>query len=364
MFQLDDGRILVNEIAPRPHNSGHATIEACASSQFDQQVRTLGGPAPGRIAAAGACRDAQFAGRSLAGCVGACARTCLGPRARRSGRLSALVRQERPAARAQDGPRHRVGRNHRWCRRRCGRGGADPRSASGLLGGRLDPRRPARNGDPSSSPARRRRDAIARAVAPGRRALARRAASSPSRRRRFMGWAPMPTSPMPSNPSFAPRGARPRTPSSCTSPRQRLRHPGPVPSPNRRASSCSASGPGPLTLILPRAARAGDAVTGGQDTVGIPCPRSLARSCYAPWCGPRRPGGGARRAKRQRLRRVGPTSAAHVRADLGQKPEGRIDLILDGGDGPLGIESTIVDLRAGSRILRPGSIGANKSARA
>lgn len=43
MFELDDGRILVNEIAPRPHNSGHATIEACASSQFDQQARTLAG---------------------------------------------------------------------------------------------------------------------------------------------------------------------------------------------------------------------------------------------------------------------------------------------------------------------------------
>ena len=43
MFELEDGRILVNEIAPRPHNSGHATIEACASSQFDQQARTLAG---------------------------------------------------------------------------------------------------------------------------------------------------------------------------------------------------------------------------------------------------------------------------------------------------------------------------------
>jgi 5-(carboxyamino)imidazole ribonucleotide synthase len=43
LFELDDGRLLVNEIAPRPHNSGHATIEACASSQFDQQARALSG---------------------------------------------------------------------------------------------------------------------------------------------------------------------------------------------------------------------------------------------------------------------------------------------------------------------------------
>jgi len=41
LFELADGQLLVNEIAPRPHNSGHATIEACVSSQFAQQVRAL-----------------------------------------------------------------------------------------------------------------------------------------------------------------------------------------------------------------------------------------------------------------------------------------------------------------------------------
>jgi 5-(carboxyamino)imidazole ribonucleotide synthase len=40
-FLLRDGRLLVNEIAPRPHNSGHYTIDACVTSQFEQQVRTL-----------------------------------------------------------------------------------------------------------------------------------------------------------------------------------------------------------------------------------------------------------------------------------------------------------------------------------
>jgi len=43
MFVLDEERVLVNEIAPRPHNSGHFTIDACAASQFEQQVRTLAG---------------------------------------------------------------------------------------------------------------------------------------------------------------------------------------------------------------------------------------------------------------------------------------------------------------------------------
>src|SRR5262249_21805929 len=38
-----DGRLLVNEIAPRPHNSGHLTIEAALTSQFEQQVRALCG---------------------------------------------------------------------------------------------------------------------------------------------------------------------------------------------------------------------------------------------------------------------------------------------------------------------------------
>jgi 5-(carboxyamino)imidazole ribonucleotide synthase len=40
-FVLRDGRLLVNELAPRPHNSGHYTIDACTSSQFDQQARIL-----------------------------------------------------------------------------------------------------------------------------------------------------------------------------------------------------------------------------------------------------------------------------------------------------------------------------------
>jgi 5-(carboxyamino)imidazole ribonucleotide synthase len=42
-FVTTDGELLVNEIAPRPHNSGHYTIDACSTSQFEQQVRTLCG---------------------------------------------------------------------------------------------------------------------------------------------------------------------------------------------------------------------------------------------------------------------------------------------------------------------------------
>lgn len=42
-FFVCDGHLLINEIAPRPHNSGHYTIDACFTSQFEQQVRTLCG---------------------------------------------------------------------------------------------------------------------------------------------------------------------------------------------------------------------------------------------------------------------------------------------------------------------------------
>jgi len=42
-FFISEGRLLVNEMAPRPHNSGHYTIDACVTSQFEQQVRILCG---------------------------------------------------------------------------------------------------------------------------------------------------------------------------------------------------------------------------------------------------------------------------------------------------------------------------------
>ena len=51
-FEDEDGKFLVNEVAPRPHNSGHWTIDACPTSQFEQHIRAvcglqLGNAAPG-----------------------------------------------------------------------------------------------------------------------------------------------------------------------------------------------------------------------------------------------------------------------------------------------------------------------------
>ena len=42
-FILADGRVVFNEMAPRPHNSGHYTLDACATDQFQQQIRALSG---------------------------------------------------------------------------------------------------------------------------------------------------------------------------------------------------------------------------------------------------------------------------------------------------------------------------------
>jgi L-threonylcarbamoyladenylate synthase len=117
--------------------------------------------------------------------------------------------------------------------------------------------------------------------------------------------------------------------------------------------------PGPLTLVLPRSPRAHDALTGGQASVGLRCPaHPWAQALLAAFTGLRADAGAALAApSANRFGRISPTTAAHVRADLGEKPEGRVDLILDGGPCPVGIESTIVDLTAAApRLLRSGAI--------
>lgn len=43
MFLTEDGELIVNELAPRPHNSGHYTMDACVTSQFEQHVRAICG---------------------------------------------------------------------------------------------------------------------------------------------------------------------------------------------------------------------------------------------------------------------------------------------------------------------------------
>ena len=117
--------------------------------------------------------------------------------------------------------------------------------------------------------------------------------------------------------------------------------------------------PGPLTLILKRQAKVPDAVTGGQDTVGLRVPNHpLALELLAAFDGAN--GGGLAAPSANRFGRISPTTAAHVREELGE----RVSLILDGGPCPVGIESTILDLSRGVPVmLRPGRVSVSELSR-
>lgn len=106
--------------------------------------------------------------------------------------------------------------------------------------------------------------------------------------------------------------------------------------------------PGPLTLILKRSRQARDFITGAQDTVGLrvpshPVAQELLRLFDGAIAAP----------SANRFGLVSPTTAAHVRDDLGKD----VDLVLEGGASDVGIESTIVDLSGATPVLlRPGHI--------
>jgi len=113
--------------------------------------------------------------------------------------------------------------------------------------------------------------------------------------------------------------------------------------------------PGPLTLILPRATRVADIVTGGQDSVGLRVPsHPVARALLEAF------GGGIAAPSANRFGRISPTTARHVADDLGDA----VSMILDGGACALGIESTIVSFAGEEAVLlRPGAIAVSELAR-
>ena len=112
--------------------------------------------------------------------------------------------------------------------------------------------------------------------------------------------------------------------------------------------------PGPLTLVLKRSERVLNAVTGGQDTVGLRVPSHPQAQALL-----RAFGAGVAAPSANRFGRVSPTRAAHVQDELGDA----VDLILDGGDSAVGLESTILDLSGGrGRVLRPGAVSVGELA--
>ena len=106
--------------------------------------------------------------------------------------------------------------------------------------------------------------------------------------------------------------------------------------------------PGPLTIVVRRAARVLDAVTGGGDTVGVRVPdQSVALALLRAF------GGGIAAPSANRFGHVSPTTAGDVRADLGDD----VDVLLDDGPCTVGVESTIVDCTGDELvILRPGGV--------
>lgn len=107
--------------------------------------------------------------------------------------------------------------------------------------------------------------------------------------------------------------------------------------------------PGALTVVLPKSDLILGIVTAGGDTVAVRMPdHPVARELISrsfPLAAP----------SANRSKHVSPTTARHVYDDL----DGRVPLILDGGECGVGIESTVLDLTSGSPvILRPGAVTA------
>jgi L-threonylcarbamoyladenylate synthase len=118
----------------------------------------------------------------------------------------------------------------------------------------------------------------------------------------------------------------------------------------RAETVAAAFWPGPLTLVLPRAPDSpiSPLATAGLATVAVrlpahPVARALLEATLLPVAAPSANPSG----------RVSPTAAEHVAADLGEV----VELVLDGGPCPVGVESTVLDLSAPTpRLLRPGGL--------
>lgn len=117
--------------------------------------------------------------------------------------------------------------------------------------------------------------------------------------------------------------------------------------------------PGPLTLIVRRASHVPDAITGGQDTVGLRCPAHPVAQALLHAFAEAGGSGAVAAPSANRFGRVSPTRASHVVDEFGTA----VPMVLDGGPCDVGIESTILDIsRAAPVLLRPGAILASELA--
>jgi len=122
--------------------------------------------------------------------------------------------------------------------------------------------------------------------------------------------------------------------------------------------------PGPLTLILKRAAHISSVVSGGQDSIGLRCPsHPVAQALLRGFAATRASGqGGVAAPSANKFGQVSPTTAEHVRSEFAELVAQGMP-VLEGGASDVGIESTIVDLSrleqgVGPVLLRPGHITA------
>lgn len=115
--------------------------------------------------------------------------------------------------------------------------------------------------------------------------------------------------------------------------------------------------PGPMTLVLQRTEQAGDHITGSQDSVAVRMPNHpVALELLKKF--EQLGGFGLVAPSANRFGSVSPTSAAAVAAELGEHLA-QSDIVLDGGQSEVGLESTIIDCRGfAPMILRPGAISA------
>jgi len=114
--------------------------------------------------------------------------------------------------------------------------------------------------------------------------------------------------------------------------------------------------PGPMTLILERSKIAKNFITGGQDTVGLRVPAHVTTLALLEEFH-KLGGNGIAAPSANRFGAVSPTIAEAVQAELGKFLDSSRDLIIDGGQSLVGVESTIIDCTGEfPMILRPGAI--------